>query len=124
MAPFQFHALIRLDGSPTTDGYSEPPGAVGADHLAELVAAAAGGVNLLAPAVDDDDVPRRLVFGRQLDVRIVRTRRPDDHQALTGAQVSGYLAKYDTKTAADEIPITTVHARRLRNTIAHLDLRA
>jgi hypothetical protein len=119
-----FHALIRLDGPRTTDGYSEPPGAVTADRLAELVAAAVGTVQLPVPAVDDLDVPRRLVFGRQLDVRIVRARRPDDDQALTGAQVAGYLAKYATKTATDDMPITSAHARRLQTTNADLDLRA
>jgi hypothetical protein len=119
-----FHALIRLDGPRTTDGYSEPPGAVTAEHLAELVAAAARSAQLPAPAVDEDDVARRLVFGRQLDVRIVRAHRPDDDQALTGAQVSGYLAKYSTKTASDDVAITTAHGRRLQITIADLDLRA
>jgi hypothetical protein len=70
------------------------------------------------------DVSRRLVFGRQLDVRIVRAHRPDDDQALTGAQVFGYLAKSATKTASDDMPTTSAHARRLRSTIADLDLRA
>ncbi len=76
-----------------------------------------------APAVDLDDTPRRLVFGRQLDVRVVRTHRPDDDQALTAAQVAGYLAKYATKTATDDTTPTTAHHRRLQATVADLHLR-
>jgi len=118
-----FHALIRLDGPRTTDGYAEPPGSVTADHLADLVAEAAQSVQLHVPALDSEDVPRRLVFGRQLDVRVVRTHRPDDDQALTAPQVAGYLARYATKTAADDTT-TTAHGRRLQTTIADLTLRA
>ena len=81
-------------------------------------------MQLQVPAVDDQDVPRRLVFGRQLDVRVVRSHRPDDDQALTAAQVAGYLAKYSTKTATDDVATTTAHHRRLQATIADLDLRA
>jgi hypothetical protein len=119
-----FHALIRLDGPRTTDGYAEPPGSVTADHLANLVAESARSVQLHVPAVDGDDLPRRLVFGRQLDVRIVRGHRPDDDQALSAPQVAGYLAKYATKTATDDVALTTAHGRRLEATVADLDLRA
>lgn len=101
----------------------EPPGAVTADLLAGLVTEAVSAVQLDVPAVDDQDVARRLVFGRQLDVRIVHSHRPDDDQALTGAQVAGYLAKYATKTGSDDIVTTTAHHRRLQATIADLDLR-
>jgi len=119
-----FHALIRLDGLRTTDGVTEPPGAVTAELLSGLVSEAAGAVQLHVPAVDDQDVARRLVFGRQLDVRVVRSHRPDDDQALTAAQVAGYLAQYSTKTASDDVATTTAHHRRLQATIADLDLRA
>jgi hypothetical protein len=120
-----FHALIRLDGPRTTDGFAAPPGVVTAEHLANLVAEAARTVQLQVPAVDGADVSRRLVFGRQLDVRIVRSHRPNDDQALSGAQVAGYLAKYATKTATDDTTTTTTaHGRRLQATIADLSLRA
>ena len=87
-----FHALIRLDGPRTSTGVSDPPAAVTAERLAGLVTEAASSVQLHVPAVDDSDVTRRLVFGRQFDVRVVRSHRPDDDQALTAAQVAGYLA--------------------------------
>ena len=119
-----FHALIRLDGPRTSAGVNNPPAAVTAELLAGLVTEAASSVQLQAPAVDDADVGRRLVFGRQLDVRVVGSRRPDDDQALTAPQVAGYLAKYSTKTASDDVPATTAHHRRLQATIADLDLRA
>lgn len=118
-----FHALIRLDGPRTPIGFASAPDAVTARHLADLVAEAARSVQLQVPAVDVNDVPRRLVFGRQLDVRIVRSQ-PDDDQALTAAQVAGYLAKYATKTATDDTAATTAHHRHLQTTIAELDLRA
>jgi len=119
-----FHALIRLDGPRTTDEVTDPPSAATADLLATLVTEAASAVQLHVPAVDDEDVARRLVFGRQLDVRVVRAHRPDDGQALTAGQVAGYLAKYSTKTASDDVATTTAHHRRLQTTIADLDLRA
>ncbi len=119
-----FHALIRLDGPRNPSGVTDPPGAVTADVLATLVTEAASAVQLQVPAVDDRDVSRRLVFGRQLDVRVVRSHRPDDDQSLTAAQVAGYLAKYSTKTASDDVATTTAHHRRLQATIADLNLRA
>jgi hypothetical protein len=90
---------------------------------APVVAKATATVQLHVPAVDADDVPRPLVFG-QLDVQIVRSHRPDDDQALTAAQVAGYLAKYSTKTATDDVATTNAHYRRLQATIADLHLRA
>ena len=119
-----FHALIRLDGPLTPTRVTDPPAAVTAELLAELVTEAASTVQLHVPAVDDADVARRLAFGRQLDVRVVRSCRPDDDQALTASQVAGYLAKYSTKTATDDVPVTTAHHRRLQATIADLHLRA
>jgi hypothetical protein len=119
-----FHALIRLDGPRTSDGFAEAPASVTAEHLGDLVAVAARSVQLQVPAVDGADLSRRLVFGRQLDVRIVRSHRPDDDQALTAAQVAGYLAKYSTKSASDDVATITAHGRRLQATIADLHLRA
>ncbi|GAA1430867.1 hypothetical protein GCM10009616_16580 [Microlunatus lacustris] len=118
-----FHALIRLDGPRIPGGISNPPAAMTAELLAGMVTEAASSVQLQVPAVDDLDVARRLVFGRQLDVRVVRSHRPDDDQVLTGAQVAGYLAKYSTKSAGDDVA-ATAHHRRLQATIADLHLRA
>jgi hypothetical protein len=94
-----FHALIRLDG-PAADGIGSPA-ALDASSLAAVVRAAVPMVEVLAPAVDDDDRPRRLAFGKQVDVRVVRAgQRTDDPTGpLVPGQVAGYLAKYATKDA-------------------------
>jgi len=38
--------------------------------------------------------------------------------------VAGYLAKYATKTATDDIAVASAYGRRLRATVADLDLQA
>jgi hypothetical protein len=88
-----FHALIRLDGPRTIDGFAAAPANVTAELLAGLVRQAVTGVRLTVPGVDAADPARVLAFGRQLDARPVRTgRRPDDpDEALTPEQVAGYL---------------------------------
>ena len=99
-----FHALVRLDGPRTDEGFASAPQPIDASTLAQLVQQAASAVQLLVPGVDVDDQVRLLVFGRQLNVRVVHTsRRTDDpEQALTPGQVAGYLAKYATKSADDD----------------------
>ena len=121
-----FHALVRLDGPHTPDGFAPAPEAIDANTLAKLVQAAAATVRLKVPGVDVHDPTRLLVFGRQLDVRPVRTsRRTDDpDQALTPGQVAGYLAKYATKSADDDTGNNNTHRRRLRHTVADLATRA
>jgi hypothetical protein len=94
-----FHALIRLDG-PAADGVGSPA-PLDAASLAAVVRAAVPTVEVLAPAVDEQDRPRRLVWGKQIDVRVVRAgQRTDDPTGpLVPGQVAGYLAKYATKDA-------------------------
>lgn len=94
-----FHALIRLDG-PAAEGIGAPA-PLDAQLVERAVRVAVPGVEVLAPGVDDQDVPRRLCWGRQIDVRIVRPgQRTDDPTGpLTAGQVAGYLAKYATKDA-------------------------
>lgn len=121
-----FHALLRLDGPRTPDGFARAPGSMTAEDLAQLVADAAHSVRLLVPPADDDDTPRRLAFGAQFDARVVRGNRLglSDGDPLTGEQVAGSLTKYATKSAADDMPDNTAHRRRLQATIADLDHRA
>lgn len=111
-----FHALVRLDGPETPDGYSDPPSWLTAADLADLITSAASSVSVTAPPPADGEPARVLRLGRQLDARPVRTHTPDlDDGALSGEQVAGYLAKYATKAAGD--PTTdTPHTRRLRRT--------
>ena len=47
-----FHALVRLDGPRTPDGFAPAPTAVDATRLADLVRAAAASVRLTVPGVD------------------------------------------------------------------------
>jgi hypothetical protein len=121
-----FHALIRLDGPRTSDGFAPAPRAIGAAEIADLVRQAATSVRLTVPGVDSDDPGRTLAFGRQLDARPVRIgRRTDDlDRALTPEQVAGYLAKYATKSAADSGAADTPHHRRLRATVRTMADRA
>ena len=121
-----FHALVRLDGPRTDDGFAPAPTAIDANRLAQLVQHAAANVQLTVPGVDGEDASRVLVFGRQIDARAVRgSRRADDpDQTLTPGQVAGYLAKYATKSADDDTGTDNPHRRRLRTTVANLAGRA
>jgi len=121
-----FHALIRLDGPRTTDGFAAAPTAIDADCLAHLVRDAVASVRLTVPGVDADDPSRMLAFGRQLDARAVRTSRRTDNpdRVLTPEQVAGYLAKYATKSAEDTGVTDSSHHRRIRTTARSLAGRA
>ena len=121
-----FHALVRLDGPRTPDGFTPAPTGIDAAQLAQLVTAAAASVRLRVPGVDAADPPRVLVFGHQLDARPVRpNRRTDDpDRALSPGQVAGYLAKYATKSATDTGASDTAHHCRLRTTTRALAARA
>ncbi|GMA40814.1 replication initiator [Mobilicoccus caccae] len=100
-----FHALIRLDGPRTAEGFAPAPADLDCSALAAEVRCAARDVSYLAPATGDDDAGRLLRFGRQLDVRVVRASRRDDDPdaALSAEQVAGYIAKYATKGAGDTV---------------------
>jgi hypothetical protein len=121
-----FHALVRLDGPQTREGFAPAPAAVNAPVLAALVAQAANAVRVTAPPVHDDDPVRVLAFGTQVDTRPVRTsRRTDDpDRSLTPEQVAGYLAKYATKSTGDTETKDNAHLRRLEATARHLAGRA
>ena len=121
-----FHALVRLDGPQTPDGFAPAPASVTAPVLAALVEQAATGVRVTAPPVHDDDPARVLAFGAQVDTRPVRTsRRTDDpDRSLTPEQVAGYLAKYATKSTGDTEAKDNAHLRRLEATARHLAGRA
>lgn len=92
-----FHALFRLNG---LDGPGTPAPLDGRT-FARLLDQAARRTSYDAPPVDSDDPPRRLAWGRQLDIRVVRDGHRTDDPAgpLTAGQVAGYLAKYATKDA-------------------------
>jgi hypothetical protein len=64
-----FHALVRLDGPKTTDGFALAPATLDPVLLARLVEQAVRTVRLTVPGVDQGDPSRVLAFGRQLDAR-------------------------------------------------------
>ena len=111
-----FHALVRLDGPKTPEGFATAPTAVDAQVLADLVRQAVTSVRLTVPGVDDHDPARILAFGGQLDARPVKTgRRTDDPaQGLTPEQVAGYLAKYATKSRRYSITLDALRRARRR----------
>jgi hypothetical protein len=113
-----FHALVRLDGPQTPDGFAPAPTTVTAPVLAALVERAAQAVRVTADPVHDGDVARVLAFGTQVDTRPVRTssRTDDPGRGLTPEQVAGYLAKYATKSATDTEAKDSTHLRRLHAT--------
>ncbi|MGB3187517.1 MAG: replication initiator, partial [Ornithinimicrobium sp.] len=57
-----FHALIRLDGPKTMQGFACAPGTLDAAVLARLVGAAAGTAVKTAPPVAEGDTARVLRF--------------------------------------------------------------
>ena len=116
-----FHALVRVDGPATDDGFAPAPDWLTAATVADLVEQATRAVRYTAPPVFDGDPARVLAFGAQVDTRPVRLgRRTDDpDQGLTAEQVAGYLAKYSTKSATDTIDATgNPHLRRVQ-AVAH-----
>jgi hypothetical protein len=121
-----FHALFRLDGPKTSDGFAPAPSAIDAAVMARLVRQAAATVRLTVPGVDADDRNRVLAFGQQLDARPVRfSRRTDDpERALTPEQVAGYLAKYVTKSVTDSGNTDDPHHARIRAVARSLHSRA
>ena len=112
-----FHALIRLDGPKTDEGYADPPARFTAALLAEHIATAARAVLVTAPPPVEGDPDRLLRFGRQLDARPVTTSSARAHgldgETLSAEQVAGYLAKYATKSCG-EADMDNAHTARLR----------
>ncbi|MEV6091071.1 replication initiator [Streptomyces cellulosae] len=90
-----FHAVIRLDGP--EGGETVPPAWATAELLTDAIRAAAAVARVDGPEVDG----RRhtFVFGRQLDVRPIRSADFADGQDLTERAVAAYVAKYATKGA-------------------------
>ncbi len=121
-AAIHFHALIRVDGPKHAGGYAHAPASITAEVLAQAIQTAGRAVSYTAPPASENDPPRILRFGAQLDTKTVHaSNRPDhDGQDLSAAQVAGYLAKYATKTASDDIDLTNSHCRRLRATLSSI----
>ncbi len=139
-----FHAVIRLDGP--QGGDTPPPAWATTELLTDAIGAAATAARVDGPEIDGR--AHAFVFGRQLDVRPIRSADFNDGQELTERAVAAYIAKYATKgaetaTGTLDRPIRcpaelaqvriTEHARRLIRTawtlgarpeLANLRLRA
>ncbi|MFF4113679.1 replication initiator [Streptomyces sp. NPDC001714] len=139
-----FHAVIRLDGS--TGGDTPPPPWATTELLTDAIQAAAAKVRVDGPTLDGRT--HTFTFGRQLDIRTIRSAAFNDGQELTERAVAAYIAKYATKgaetaTGALDRPLKfaaelaqldiSEHARRLirtawtlgaRKDLEHLRLRA
>ncbi|MEC3996037.1 replication initiator [Actinacidiphila sp. DG2A-62] len=138
-----FHAVIRLDGP--EGGTTPPPAWATADLLTDAIRAAAATARVAGPTLDGRT--HTFAFGRQLDVRTIRSNDFTGSD-LTDRAVAAYIAKYATKgaetaTGTLDRPIRflaelahlhlTDHARRMirtawtlgaRKDLEHLRLRA
>ncbi|MGW2490070.1 replication initiator [Streptomyces sp. NPDC001606] len=90
-----FHAVIRLDGP--EGGYTPPPAWASTELLTDAIRAAAAAARIDGPEIDGR--AHAFAFGRQLDVRPIRSADFDGGQELTERAVAGYIAKYATKGA-------------------------
>jgi len=92
-----FHAVIRIDGP---DGPTSPaPAWATLTLLEDAIRSAAARCEVTTP--DTDEAPSmRVVFGRQLDIRPIRSGELAKGE-LTDRAVAGYIAKYATKSADD-----------------------
>ncbi|MER5580488.1 replication initiator [Streptomyces asoensis] len=90
-----FHAVIRIDGP--EGGDAAPPAWATAELLTDAIQAAATAARVDGPTVDGR--AHTFAFGRQLDVRTIRSADFDDGQDLTERAVASYIAKYATKGA-------------------------
>ncbi|MEU3277271.1 replication initiator [Streptomyces antibioticus] len=139
-----FHAVIRLDGP--DGGDTSPPAWATAELLTDSIHAAATAARIDGPEIDGR--AHTFAFGRQLDVRPIRSADFDGGQELTERAVAAYIAKYATKgaetaTGTLDRPIRFLaelaharisdHARRMirtawtlgaRKDLEHLRLRA
>ncbi|MEV6649959.1 replication initiator [Streptomyces sp. NPDC051219] len=90
-----FHAVIRLDGP--DGGDTPPPAWATAELLAEAIHAAATAADVPGPVVNGR--VHTFAFGRQLDIRTIRSADFDGGTELTERAVAAYIAKYATKGA-------------------------
>ncbi|MEU4034439.1 replication initiator [Streptomyces collinus] len=90
-----FHAVIRIDGP--EGGECPPPAWATAELLTDAVRAAATTARVDGPVIGER--AHAFGFGRQLDVRTIRSADFDGGQELTERAVAAYIAKYATKGA-------------------------
>ncbi|MBF9073178.1 replication initiation protein [Streptacidiphilus sp. NEAU-YB345] len=112
-----FHAVIRIDGP--AGGTTPPPAWATADLLSDAIRAAAMNARVPGPVVDGTAYAP--VFGRQLDIRTIRTADFEGGTDLTERAVASYIAKYATK-GAETATGTLDRPVKLLAELAHLDI--
>ncbi|MFF3451522.1 replication initiator [Streptomyces sp. NPDC002667] len=90
-----FHAVIRIDGP--EGGDTPPPVWATAELLTDAIGAAAAHSRVDGPVIDGRS--HAFAFGKQIDVRAIRSADFDGGQELTEPAVASYIAKYATKGA-------------------------
>ncbi|MFI1014223.1 replication initiator [Streptomyces sp. NPDC020965] len=110
-----FHTVIRLDGPDQT----APPAWATAELLTDAIHAAARAATVTGPTLGGRT--HTFAFGRQLDVRTIRSADFDTGTELTDRAVAGYIAKYATK-GAETATGTLDHRVRFLAELAHTDL--
>ncbi|WP_331725698.1 replication initiation protein (plasmid) [Streptomyces xanthophaeus] len=90
-----FHAVIRLDGP--GGGHTPPPAWATPEMLADAVHAAAARAHVDGPK--NNDRTYSFGFGKELDVKVIRSAAFQDETTITEGKVAGYVAKYATKGA-------------------------
>ncbi|MFI1519520.1 replication initiator [Kitasatospora cineracea] len=112
-----FHAVIRLDGP--EGGSTPPPAWATPDLLADAIRAAAGAAEIPGPVLDG--TAHTFAFGKQLDIRTIKTADFTAGSALTERAVAAYIAKYATK-GAESATGTLDRPVKLLAELAHLDI--
>ncbi|MHC5703954.1 replication initiator [Streptomyces tirandamycinicus] len=90
-----FHAVVRLDGPAGSDGPPPPWGTP--ELLIDAIRAATKAAEVPGPIVDGR--AHTFAFGRQLDIRTIRSADFDGPTELSDKAVAAYIAKYATKGA-------------------------
>ena len=112
-----FHAVIRLDGP--DGGTTPPPAWASAELLTDAITSATRAAHVTGPVLDGHE--HTFTFGRQLDVRTIRSADFEAGTELTDRAVAGYIAKYATK-GAETATGTLDHRIRLLAELAHTEL--
>ncbi|MCX4845773.1 replication initiator [Streptomyces sp. NBC_00893] len=90
-----FHAVIRLDGP--VGGHTPPPTWATPEMLADAVRASAARTHVDGPEIDG--CAYSFAFGKEFDVKVIRSAAFQDGTTITEGKVAGYVAKYATKGA-------------------------
>ncbi|MFE9428251.1 replication initiator [Kitasatospora sp. NPDC006697] len=112
-----FHAVIRLDGP--EGGNTPPPAWATVELLTDAIRAAARRTDIPGPLTAGRE--HRFTFGRQLDIRTIRSADFNGPVQITERAVAAYIAKYATK-GAETATGTLDRPVRLLAEIAHHDI--